>query len=363
MKFSGNFLSYVIRADMSRKMRDGDIEDLLIRLENGDISDDEEDIGNENDIDYYPNLQDILNVLDIDNDNEEVNENPPLVSEEEPTECAESSSEQPTPGPSFALSVPGILGIAAWRSRSRELIWKKRGSYEEQVADYEGVDISVTTWKDNKMVTLASTYVGAEPAETTTRYDKKQKKEITIPCPKIIKDYNAHMGGVDLMDSFLGRAELAEALCNYKKSVEKRGRPSSSNIEKELEAKKPRRKPVNPVPVKDDVLRDLRPNESNSLELFCKWSCDGSQQAQFKQKMENGATDSNIFQSSFILLRLVCDTKTVCSDPLITGMGQTSKKRTCENTETEYRAHAPTSCAIQLIEDMLAHDYETDLIA
>lgn len=107
------------------------------------------------------------------------------------------------------------------------------------------------------------------------------------------------MGGVDLMDSFLGRyririnsrkwyirifyhlidmavinswvlykkanngnqtkkmtlgdfrADLAEALCNYKKSVEKRGRPSSSNIERELEAKKPRRKPLNPVPVKD----------------------------------------------------------------------------------------------------------------
>lgn len=83
-----------------------------------------------------------------------------------------------------------------------------RGSYEEQVADYESVDISVTTWKDNKMVTLASTYVGAEPAETNSRYDKKQKKEITIPYPKMIKDYNEHMGGVDLMDSFLGRYRI-----------------------------------------------------------------------------------------------------------------------------------------------------------
>lgn len=58
------------------------------------------------------------------------------------------------------------------------------------------------------MVTLASTYVGAEPAGTVNRYDKKDKKEITIPCPKIIKDYNAHMGGVDLMDSFLGRYRI-----------------------------------------------------------------------------------------------------------------------------------------------------------
>lgn len=174
-----------------------------------------------------------------------------------------------------------------------------RGSYEEQVADYEGVDISVTCWKDNKMVTLASTYVGAEPVDSVNRYDKKEKKTINIVCPKIIKDYNAHMGGVDLMDSFLGRyririksrkwyirlfyhltdmavinswvlykkaniktgvkslslgdyrSELAEALCNYKINAEsKRGRPSSNSVEKALEAKR-RRGPMKTVPPKD----------------------------------------------------------------------------------------------------------------
>lgn len=64
-----------------------------------------------------------------------------------------------------------------------------------------------------------------------------------------------------------------------------------------------------------DVLRGLRPEESDSLELFCKWGCDGSQQAQFKQKMENDVTDSNIFQSSFVPLRLVCGTKTLWQNP------------------------------------------------
>ncbi|CAG5059299.1 unnamed protein product [Parnassius apollo] len=157
-----------------------------------------------------------------------------------------------------------------------------RGTYEEQVADYEGLDISVTCWKDNKVVTLASTYVGSEPAETVNRYDKKQKKQISIACPKIVKDYNVHMGGVDLMDSFLGRykiriksrkwyirlfyhmvdmavinywilykkkypnltledyrSELAETLCSYKKyDTNKRGRPSSNNVERVIEAKK-----------------------------------------------------------------------------------------------------------------------------
>ncbi|CAB3260354.1 unnamed protein product [Arctia plantaginis] len=126
-----------------------------------------------------------------------------------------------------------------------------RGSYEELLADYEGVDISVTCWKDNKPVTLASTYVGSEPAETVSRFDKKLKKKVSIACPKIVKDYNAHMGGVDLMDSYLGRSDLAETLCNYKKYTEpKRGRPSSSNIDREIEAKR-HRGPAKPVPPKD----------------------------------------------------------------------------------------------------------------
>ncbi|CAG5014544.1 unnamed protein product [Parnassius apollo] len=128
-----------------------------------------------------------------------------------------------------------------------------RGTYEEQVADYEGLDISVTCWKDNKVVTLASTYVGSEPAETVNRYDKKQKKQISIACPKIVKDYNVHIGGVDHMDSFLGdyRSELAETLCSYKKyDTNKRGRPSSNNVERQIEAKK-HRGPAKPVPPKD----------------------------------------------------------------------------------------------------------------
>ncbi|CAK1591763.1 unnamed protein product [Parnassius mnemosyne] len=83
-----------------------------------------------------------------------------------------------------------------------------RGSYVENTTSLDGVDFSAISWKDNKQVTLLSTYIGAEPVETIERYDKNQKKKVPIPCPKIIKEYNAHMGGVDLMDSFLGRYHI-----------------------------------------------------------------------------------------------------------------------------------------------------------
>lgn len=83
-----------------------------------------------------------------------------------------------------------------------------RGSYEEYVTNFEGVDMTTVSWKDNKQVILASTYVGAQPVENIERFDKKEKRRIAITCPKLIKEYNAHMGGVDLMDSFLGRYKI-----------------------------------------------------------------------------------------------------------------------------------------------------------
>lgn len=49
----------------------------------------------------------------------------------------------------------------------------------------------------------------------------------------------------------------------------------------------------------EDVLVHLTDEELSSLELIYKWGCDGSQQAQYKQKFENSNdSDANIFQSS-----------------------------------------------------------------
>lgn len=83
-----------------------------------------------------------------------------------------------------------------------------RGSYHENVASHEGHEFSATSWKDNKQVLLLSTYVGVEPADTITRYEKKLKANVQVSRPRVIKEYNAHMGGVDLMDCFIGRYRI-----------------------------------------------------------------------------------------------------------------------------------------------------------
>lgn len=40
------------------------------------------------------------------------------------------------------------------------------------------------------------------------RFDKKTKRILDVNCPAIIKDYNRHMGGVDLLDSLIGRYKI-----------------------------------------------------------------------------------------------------------------------------------------------------------
>ena len=56
-----------------------------------------------------------------------------------------------------------------------------------------------------------------------------------------------------------------------------------------------------------DVLETISDEERCAFILRCKWGCDGSQQAQYKQKFENDSySDAYIFQSSFVPLQLIC---------------------------------------------------------
>lgn len=93
-----------------------------------------------------------------------------------------------------------------------------RGQKEESVGVAYGCSISSVLWNDARAVRLVSTYVGTEPffdvidrrckPQQIERWDKKTKQKILIDCPMIISEYNKHMGGVDLMDSLIGRYHI-----------------------------------------------------------------------------------------------------------------------------------------------------------
>lgn len=98
-----------------------------------------------------------------------------------------------------------------------EIKKEARGFSTEFVGRAYGIDITNVLWKDNKSVRLASTYVGiapfarANPSEhpaKASRYDRKVKQRVEVDCPQIIREYNSHMGGVDLMDGLMGRYHI-----------------------------------------------------------------------------------------------------------------------------------------------------------
>lgn len=115
------------------------------------------------------------------------------------------------------LAKEGILSLGTVRRNripdcklpaDKEVMKKERGFSVEYVADMDGIDVSNVIWKDNKVVTLVSTFAGELPKAQVRRYDKANKKYINIDRPHIVGEYNRHMGGVDLIDSIMGRYKI-----------------------------------------------------------------------------------------------------------------------------------------------------------
>lgn len=115
------------------------------------------------------------------------------------------------------LSKRGIHSVATVRKNrlyndklpdEKEILSTPRGSSLEMTESIDNVDIVNVTWRDNKTVNLISDFVGTDPIQSVQRFDKKIGKKIFIDCPNIVKEYNGTMGGVDLLDSFIGRNKI-----------------------------------------------------------------------------------------------------------------------------------------------------------
>ncbi|XP_044570135.1 piggyBac transposable element-derived protein 2-like isoform X1 [Drosophila ananassae] len=115
------------------------------------------------------------------------------------------------------LAESGILALGTIRKnripnfKSMENIHLRknpRGTSVEYVADFGGVDISCPSWVDNKIVSLASNYAGIVPTDTARRFNKAKKEYIQIDRPFAVAQYNSYMGGVDLIDSIIGRYKI-----------------------------------------------------------------------------------------------------------------------------------------------------------
>lgn len=83
-----------------------------------------------------------------------------------------------------------------------------RGTVYEYVANVDDCQVSSLMWVDNKCVRLLSTFAGTNPITQVKRYDRAAKQTVMVPCPNVVLQYNKHMGGVDLMDSMIGRYKI-----------------------------------------------------------------------------------------------------------------------------------------------------------
>lgn len=86
--------------------------------------------------------------------------------------------------------------------KSEKILKKEgRGSYHFQTDRRSG--LTIVRWVDNKVVTMASSFMGVQPLSTAKRFDKKQNGKVDVPIPAVVKNYNKHMGGVDLGDMLI----------------------------------------------------------------------------------------------------------------------------------------------------------------
>lgn len=84
----------------------------------------------------------------------------------------------------------------------------KRGKSIEYITPYKSATISAVIWNKNKAVKLVSTCCGEIPKSKVTRFDPSKKENVEIECPMLINEYKKHIGGVDLLDSHIGRYKI-----------------------------------------------------------------------------------------------------------------------------------------------------------
>ena len=73
----------------------------------------------------------------------------------------------------------------------------------------QGKEKAVVVWKDNGAVIMASNCFGSEPIQKAKRWDRKEKKEVSVDMPYVVHKYNTSMGGTDRQDQNVNKYRIS----------------------------------------------------------------------------------------------------------------------------------------------------------
>jgi len=74
-----------------------------------------------------------------------------------------------------------------------------RGTHDSKC---DGI-VGIVKWHDNQCVTVATNYDSVDTVGKVKRWSVANKAAIEVPQPTVVNNYNCHMGGVDMLDSFM----------------------------------------------------------------------------------------------------------------------------------------------------------------
>ncbi|XP_046404683.1 piggyBac transposable element-derived protein 3-like [Ischnura elegans] len=78
---------------------------------------------------------------------------------------------------------------------SNEIRNKQRGFYDQCLSKEDG--ILLVKWVDNSTVRMATTCHSIQPVAPVRRFSRAEMRNVRIPRPSVISEYNCYMGGMD----------------------------------------------------------------------------------------------------------------------------------------------------------------------
>ena len=94
-------------------------------------------------------------------------------------------------------------------SSNKDVLKKDRGYFEVAHTSNQGKEKAVVVWKDNGAVIMASNCFGSEPIQKAKRWDRKEKKEVSVDMPYVVHKYNTSMGGTDRQDQNVNKYRIS----------------------------------------------------------------------------------------------------------------------------------------------------------